>query len=174
MGETAVLRLGGFIRMMFARKNSVVLFLLCVVFVFGTTACLTNASKPNGILVDPVNYRSLRPDIPVFREVSIHDPVVIKVDNTYYVFGSHLATAKSQDLIRWSQLSTNVSNYNRIFPNAKIELAEELSWAGTNTTWAKGIIKLNDLYHLYCCCLIRVFRGTNRENCIIGHFIPMQ
>lgn len=136
---------------MFAEKNSLTLFLICVVLVFGTTACLSNASKSNGLLVDIVDNRVLRPEIPVFREVSIHDPVVIKVDNTYYAFGSHLAAAKSQDLIKWSQLSTNVSNYNRVFPNAKIELAEELSWAGTNTTWAKGIIELNGLYNLYYC-----------------------
>ncbi len=27
--------------------------------------------------------------------VSVHDPSVVKVDDTYYIFGSHLAAAKS-------------------------------------------------------------------------------
>lgn len=91
----------------------------------------------------------VRPNPPVFREVSVHDPVAIKVDGTYYTFGSHLASAKSDDLIQWQQLSTNVSNRNRIVPNARIELAESLEWANTDTTWAKGIIELNDKFYLY-------------------------
>jgi len=36
---------------------------------------------------------------PLFlHNVSVHDPSVIKVDDTYYVFGSHLAAAKSMIL----------------------------------------------------------------------------
>ena len=34
-----------------------------------------------------------------FQDVSVHDPSVIEVDGTYYVFGSHLAGAKSEDLM---------------------------------------------------------------------------
>ena len=34
-----------------------------------------------------------------FADASVHDPAVIRVDGTYYVFGSHLAAAKSTDLM---------------------------------------------------------------------------
>lgn len=88
---------------------------------------------------------------PVFREVSVHDPVAIKVDGTYYVFGSHLAAAKSDNLISWEQISTRLSDNNRIIPQATKELAEPLKWAGTDTTWAKGILELNGKYLLYYC-----------------------
>ena len=38
---------------------------------------------------------------PVFTEASVHDPSVVRAeDGAYYVFGSHLAAAKSADLMR--------------------------------------------------------------------------
>ena len=40
-------------------------------------------------------------DAPTFKEASVHDPSVIKVDGTYYVIGSHLAAAKTDDLMQW-------------------------------------------------------------------------
>ena len=40
--------------------------------------------------------------VPKFRDVSVHDPSVIRAeDGTYYIFGSHMAAAKSTDLMQW-------------------------------------------------------------------------
>ena len=33
--------------------------------------------------------------------VSVHDPSVIKDNDTYYIFGSHMESAKSADLRNW-------------------------------------------------------------------------
>ena len=40
----------------------------------------------------------------------VHDPAIIEVDGQYFVFGSHTAVAKSDDLIRWTQISNTKRN----------------------------------------------------------------
>lgn len=76
------------------------------------------------------------------KRVSVHDPSIVKADGTYYVFGSHLANAKSSNLTSWSNLTTNVNqNYASIF-------ATNASWAslGSNNynvsgnLWAPDVI----------------------------------
>ena len=42
--------------------------------------------------------------------VSVHDPSIVLDKGTYYVFGSHIATAKSQDLINWQIMSRDYEN----------------------------------------------------------------
>lgn len=87
---------------------------------------------------------------PVFRNASVHDPSVIRADGAYYVFGSHLASAKSADLLQWTQLSDGVYDGNKLMPNVKEELAETFAWAQTDTLWAPDVIRLADgKYYLY-------------------------
>ncbi len=66
---------------------------------------------------------------PVFSEVSVHDPSVIKTGDTYYVFGSHLASAKSKNLMQWQQISSSVNPNNPLIPNVYTELKETFDWA---------------------------------------------
>jgi arabinan endo-1,5-alpha-L-arabinosidase len=95
---------------------------------------------------------------PVFQNVSVHDPSVIKTDGTYYVFGSHLAAAKSNDLMSWSLIDSGVTETNKLFKSAesdvKKELAEALGWAETDTLWAADVIELADgkFYMYYNAC----------------------
>ena len=44
--------------------------------------------------------------------VSVHDPSIVEDNGHYYVFGSHIATAKSDDLINWSTISRDYENPN--------------------------------------------------------------
>lgn len=92
--------------------------------------------------------------VPEFKNVSVHDPSVIKVDNTYYVFGSHLASAKSKDLMSWTQISSEVSDDNVLIPNVTEELSETLAWAQSDTLWAPDVIQLADgkFYMYYNAC----------------------
>lgn len=72
-------------------------------------------------------------DLGVPERVSVHDPSVIKTDNgDYYIFGSHLAGAKSRDLVNWNLLGSDYSNVtdNWIYGNVKENLAESFLWAG--------------------------------------------
>lgn len=87
---------------------------------------------------------------PVFANVSVHDPSVIKADDIYYVFGSHLASAKSKDLMSWEQISSGVSDDNPLIPNVTTELSETLEWAQSDTLWAPDVIQLADgKYYMY-------------------------
>ncbi|WP_374956486.1 glycoside hydrolase family 43 protein [Orenia metallireducens] len=82
--------------------------------------------------------------------VSVHDPSVIKADSTYWVFGSHLASAYSKDLINWEQYSDHVHDNNPLIPNVTEELSEGLDWAQTETLWAPDVIQLEDgRYYMY-------------------------
>ncbi|GAF63168.1 beta-xylosidase [Bacillus sp. TS-2] len=87
---------------------------------------------------------------PVFKEASVHDPSVIKVEDTFYVFGSHLAAAKSKDFMQWEQITTHVHEGNKLIPNVYEELSEALEWANSDTLWAADVIQLDDgRYYMY-------------------------
>ncbi|MCR5415462.1 MAG: family 43 glycosylhydrolase [Pseudobutyrivibrio sp.] len=64
--------------------------------------------------------------------VSVHDPSIYEDNGTYYVFGSHVATASSTDLVNWKQISTDYQDpeNNPIYGNLKENLAESFEWAG--------------------------------------------
>ena len=49
--------------------------------------------------------------------VSVHDPSVIKDNDTYYIFGSHMESAKSADLRNWIGFSSGVNAENKLFDN---------------------------------------------------------
>jgi arabinan endo-1,5-alpha-L-arabinosidase len=89
-----------------------------------------------------------------FQNASVHDPSVIRTGGAFYVFGSHLASAKSTDLMNWTQITSSVSATNKLFLNGSsnvfTELAETFSWAQTNTLWAPDVIRLADgRYYMY-------------------------
>ena len=48
---------------------------------------------------------------------SVHDPSVIKDNDTYYIFGSHMESAKSTDLRNWTGFSSGVNAENKLFDN---------------------------------------------------------
>jgi len=95
---------------------------------------------------------------PLFTNVSVHDPSVIKSDGTYYVFGSHLAAAKSENLMNWTLVDAGVTADNKLFKSdisdVLQELEEALDWAETETLWAADVIQLADgkFYMYYNAC----------------------
>ncbi|XCP86904.1 glycoside hydrolase family 43 protein [Roseburia hominis] len=88
-----------------------------------------------------------------FEEVSVHDPsIVAGEDGAYYIFGSHLAVAKTDDLINWTYVNQGIKNENPIIPDVYNVMREAFEWAHSNTFWAPDVIKLKDgKYHLYYC-----------------------
>ena len=76
--------------------------------------------------------------------VTVHDPSVVYDPETdmYYIFGSHMAWAKSKDLINWTSFKNNINtDYRAIF-------AEPASWAAKGSSsynvsgnmWAPDVI----------------------------------
>lgn len=50
------------------------------------------------------------------QNVSVHDPSIVKDGDTYYVFGSHMAWAKSTDLQNWENFEMNINwNYSSLY-----------------------------------------------------------
>lgn len=98
-----------------------------------------------------------------FSNVSVHDPSVIKVGEEYYIFGSHLAGAKSSDLMNWTLIDSDVKIDNKIIPDAKTEMKKAFEWAQTDTFWAPDVIQLEDgnYYMYYCNC-----KGDSPLSCL--------
>lgn len=111
-------------------------------------------ATPTPVNIEPTSPQVTLPPEPDFKYVTVHDPSILKTGDTYYIIGSHLASAKSKDLIQWQQISTNVSNSNPLIPNVYIKLKESFDWAETDTLWAGDIIRLKDgrYYMYYCLC----------------------
>lgn len=89
-----------------------------------------------------------------FAEVSVHDPAVIKVADTYYVFGSHLAAAKSTDLMNWTRIADGVNDTNPLFDKVLTALADTFAWAQVTDLWAPDVVQLADgkFYMYYDAC----------------------
>ena len=79
-----------------------------------------------------------------FINASVHDPSVIKVADTYYVFGSHLAAAKSTDLMNWSKIAEGVNASNPLFNNVVSALADTFAWSQVTGLWAPDVIRLDN------------------------------
>lgn len=100
------------------------------------TGTESNDSDTGGIVIgrdvkltadNPINYS--------FANVSVHDPSIVEDNGTYYIFGSHLAAAKSKDLMNWELIGSGVNASNPIIPNALEEMREAFEWSKTNTFW---------------------------------------
>lgn len=91
---------------------------------------------------------------PVFKEATVHDPSIIKAGDTYYVFGSHLGAAKSQDLMAWNLIGAGATERNPLFANVREELKETFEWAQSRTLWAPDVVRLKDgrFAMYYCAC----------------------
>lgn len=73
-----------------------------------------------------------------FDEVSVHDPSIIKSNDTYYVFGSHVAAAKSTDLRNWEYFVNNNVGDNTLLGNIRENFKEVFKWAGNGQTTDVG------------------------------------
>lgn len=69
------------------------------------------------ICFSSVNIKTAKAATSTVSHVSIHDPSVVKGDDGYYyIFGSHMAFAKSSDLINWQTITNNINtDYRSIF-----------------------------------------------------------
>lgn len=92
-----------------------------------------------------VNENSNRPhldpqgDTPNFRNVSVHDPSIIKHEDMYYVFGSHIDAARSKDLISWERFTNGYTTPdNVLFGDLSENLAGSFKWAGENDSDSRG------------------------------------
>jgi len=93
------------------------------------------------------------PPAPQFREVSVHDPSVFRVGDTFYIIGSHMSSARTTDFIQWEQISAYVSEDNPLIYSLE-DFREAFEWARTTTFWAGDIQPMPDgrFFMYYCNC----------------------
>lgn len=107
-------------------------------------------------------------ETPTFSDVSVHDPSVTKVGDTYYIIGSHMQAAKSKDLMHWSSVSAGVSNGSNRTPLFAGPLNEELKtavqWVGNELYWAADwiLLRADGRFYMYYC----VATGNSPKACI--------
>lgn len=76
---------------------------------------------------------------PSFTNVSVHDPSIIKVDGTYYIFGTHIEAARSKDLMSWTRFTNGYATPNNaLYGDLSSNLAESFAWAGEDDADSKG------------------------------------
>ena len=61
--------------------------------------------------------------------VSVHDPSVYKADGKYYIFGSHMSTAVSEDLRHWTSIGDGYKNNNPVYQGL-LENRDAFAYAG--------------------------------------------
>ncbi len=83
------------------------------------------------------------------RNASVHDPSVIKVGNRFYVFGSHGASAWTEDLMNWTQVATGMQSGKVHFSNWQGTLSDLRTWTQADTLWAADVFQLEDGKYYY-------------------------
>lgn len=95
--------------------------------------------------------------------VSVHDPSIIKADGKYYIFGSHMSTAVSDDLRTWTSIGDGYKVKDQIYYELMAN-EEAFAYAGSKKSviptddrgwhvWAPDVIynEATGLYYMYFC-----------------------
>lgn len=94
---------------------------------------------------------------------SVHDPSILEADGTYYIYGSHMSTAKSTDLRTWTSIGDGYTTQNTVYGNL-MNNKKAFEYAGSMFSaiptddggchvWAPDVIynKAKKLYYMYYC-----------------------
>ena len=120
-------------------KKQKLLSILCAAALSFTTLCSLPAP------VSGADYVAAK------RRVSVHDPSIIKDPKSggYYVFGSHIDAAKSNDLQSWSTFTNGYAKTNnKLFGDLSGNLKKAFAWCGEDledcaggfSVWAPDVI----------------------------------
>lgn len=96
--------------------------------------------------------------------VSVHDPSILKADGSYYIFGSHMAAAKSDDLLNWEKVADGYGKGNPVYGQIYDVAETAFAYSGNKNSliptddkqthvWAPDVIynKTTGLYYMYYC-----------------------
>ena len=132
----------------------------------GETAAVTEEESEAGALPADldftVNYDGIKTAV-IDAGVSVHDPSIYKADGKYYIFGSHMSTAVSEDLRTWTSLGDGYKVKDQIYYELMAN-EDAFAYAGSKKSliptddrgwhvWAPDVIYNEEtgLYYLYFC-----------------------
>lgn len=78
------------------------------------------------------------------QHVSVHDPSIFREEDengnvTYYAFGTHITTAKSDNLVDWTVFTNGYqAKENTHYGDLSENLKESFAWAGEDDSDCKG------------------------------------
>lgn len=121
-------------------------------------------------------------------DIGVHDPSVIEADGSYYIFGSHLAAAESDDLVNWEYFSVLSANEavdeSPLFDyNYTGEIAEGIAWTdGYTGNWAADVVEAPNgkywFYYNHCAqteaeggCWNRSYLGLAESDSVTGPYV---
>lgn len=165
------------------RRKAELSCVLCAAMVMGLTACGTSAqtatngddtqsseagTETEGATVNladldfTVSYDGIA-TAKIEAGASVHDPSIIKSDGKYYLFGSHMSTAVSDDLRNWTVIGSGYKVKDPIYYEL-MGNEEAFAYAGSKKSliptddrgwhvWAPDVIynEATGLYYLYFC-----------------------
>lgn len=145
-------------------KIAIAIGSVAVVVVGGVAGVMASGILEKPIEYDfTVDYEGIERAVTI-KDVAVHDPSIIEEDGTYYIFGSHMAAAKTTDLTNWTLIGNGYSGKNQVFTDMKNYESGEFDYAGNkgslNPTddgephvWAPDVIynKAQGLYYMYHC-----------------------
>lgn len=122
---------------MMKKLTAIVSLLLCGAMLLSLTGC-ENTPEQTDPLLPTVDYSELDFTVNmdqikkgnVSSNASVHDPSVLKVGDTYYIYGSHMAAAKSTDLKSWQRIADGYKDFNPVFGQIYSVYDEAFAWAG--------------------------------------------
>ncbi len=95
--------------------------------------------------------------------VSVHDPSIIKIEDEYYIYGSHMTAAKSKDLKTWTSVADGYDAKNPVYGYMMMKehvfdytgnlFSAIPSEDGSTRVWAPDIMYNEEqgLYYMYLC-----------------------
>ncbi len=140
------------------RKNRTIITAIVVVAVLTTVDFgLTGCGNRTEVFEETAKENIKIGDLGVMA--SVHDPSIIKGDDGYYyIFGTHMSSAKSKDLVHWKSFSDGVSKRNPLFSNLFDDDLKAFQFVGKNSdswysVWAPDVIynKAMRKYVMYFC-----------------------
>ena len=114
-----------------------------------------------------VNIDNIKKGV-VSSGISVHDPSILKVGDTYYIYGSHMASAYCTDLLKWKKMSDGYNSKNSVFGQIYSVYDKAFAYSGAPSSliptddaengggehvWAPDVIynKTTGLYYMYYC-----------------------
>lgn len=111
-----------------------------------------------------VNYEGIERTSNDSSKAEVHDPSIIKADGKYYIFGSHMSAAVSEDLLNWTMIAKNYTDKNPVYSDLKNMKSGEFEFTGYSQSvipteskavniWAPDVVynKAKGLYCMYGC-----------------------
>jgi arabinan endo-1,5-alpha-L-arabinosidase len=123
-----------------------------------------------------------------WQDIGVHDPSVVKANGSYYIFGSHLAAAKSDDLVNWQYVGdipslNHLVDESSLFNTYTSEISEGIAWSdGYTGNWAADVIESPDgkywFYYNHCAqqeadggCWNRSYLGLAESDSVEGPYV---